>query len=185
MRIALAAAVVALTAAAAEKTVTTTTPSQTIAALVSYQPPKSWEVEEYANGGGADPVIAFIDGSDRLVVRVFGAPGSGYKSPAAFLAGPAAATLGRKPEKAGATRVAGRELALYKRGFPVNLGDPHAPPAGPPRLGKEVFCVLPASGGRFVVLSYARESPAPDRQRRGEKAWAAFLKSVKLVSRKT
>lgn len=185
MRIALAAAVVALTTAAAEKTVKTMTPSQSVSALVSYETPKSWRVEEYANGGGADPVMAFVDGSDRISVRVFGAPGSGYMNPTVFLAGPAATTLGRKPERAGDVGIAGRRLTLYRRGFPVNLGDPHAPPAGPPRLGKEVFCVLPTSGGRFVVLSYARESPVPDRERRGEKAWAAFLKTIKLVGRKT
>lgn len=166
------------------KTVNDQTPSQTIAALVSHQPPKGWTVEEYANGGGADPVVAYIDGLDRIAVRVFGAPGSGYKNTASFLAGPAASTMGRKPAAIGSVTVAGRQLTLYKRGVPVNLGDPHAP-SGPTTLGREVFCVLPASKGRFIVLSYARESPAPDLERRGEKAWTAFLKTVKLTGRKT
>ncbi|MDD5302008.1 MAG: hypothetical protein PHS14_02780 [Elusimicrobia bacterium] len=190
MRLALSA-VLALSAAAsaaipmeASKTVKAPTPSQAVAALISHQPPKGWQVEEYANGGGADPVVAFVDGLDRIAVRVFGAPGSGYKNPASFLSGPAASTMGRKPEKVGSVTAAGRQLALYRRGFPINLGDPHSP-SGPASLGREVFCILPASGGRFIVLSYARESPAPDMDQRGEKAWGAFLRTVKLAGRKT
>lgn len=160
------------------------TPSQAIAALISRQPPKGWSVEAYANAGGADPVEAFVDGVDRITIRAFGAPGSAHKKPAAFLAGAAASTMGRKPESVGSATVAGRRVTVYKRGFPINLGDPHAPSA-PTTLGKEFFCVLPVSDGRFVVLSYARESPAPDLERRGEKAWEAFLKTVKIPGRKT
>lgn len=160
------------------------TPSQAISALLSRQPPKGWNSEEYANAGGADPVEAFSDGVDRITIRAFGGPGSAYKKPAGFLAGAAASTMGRKPESVGSATVAGRRLTVYKRGFPINLGDPHAP-SGPPMLGKEFFCVLPVSGGRFVVLSYARESPAPDLERRGEEAWEAFLRTVKLPGRKT
>ncbi len=183
--LALSAAASAATSLEASKTVTITTPSQAVAALISFQPPKGgWKVEEYANGGGADPVVAFVDGLDRIAVRVFGAPGSGYKNPASFLAGPAASTMGRKPEAIGNITVAGRRLALYKHGFPINLGDPHAL-SGPTMLGQEIFLILPTSGRRFIVLSYARESPAPDLERRGQKAWRAFLKTVKLAGRKT
>lgn len=188
MRLALIAAL-ALSASAARsvevtKTVKAQTPSQSVAALVSHQPPKGWKVEEYSNRGGADPVVAFSDGLDRITVKVFGGPGSGYKTPALFLSGAAASTLGRKPENVGSVEVAGRRVALYRRGFPINLGDPHVP-SGPPMLGKEIFCVLPASGGRFVVLAYARESPVPDLEGRGDAAWEAFLKTVKLAGRKT
>lgn len=165
------------------KTVKASTPSQAVAAVVSHAPPKGWAVEEYANNDGADPVVAYSDGADRITVRVFGGPGSGYKTPALFLAGAAARTMGAKPENAGSVSVAGRRVALYKRGFPVNLGDPHVP-SGPPILGRELFCVLPAAGGRFVVLAYARESPAPDLEGRGDAAWQAFLKTVKLPGRK-
>lgn len=182
--LALSAAASAATPVEVYKTVKAPTPSQAISGFLRYQAPKDWRVEEYANGGGADPVVAFVDGLDRIAVRVFGAPGSGYKNPASFLSGPAASTMGRKPEKVETVEVAGRRLAVYKRGFSINLGDPHSP-SGPTSLGREVFCLLPASGGRFIVLSYARESPAPDMERRGEKAWEAFLKSVKLVGRKT
>jgi hypothetical protein len=181
--LALAAASSAAPSVEAPKTVKKSTPSQSVAALISHQPPKDWKVEEYANGGGADPVLAFVDGLDRITVRVFGAPGGAYKDSAAFLSGPAASTLGRKPEKVGSVTAAGRSLVLYRRGFPINLGDPHVS-SGPPMLGKEVFCLLPATGGRFIVLSLSRESPAPDLERRGEKAWEAFLKTVKLVGRK-
>ncbi len=183
--LALSAAASAATSLEASKTVKAQTSSQAVAALISFQPPKGgWKIEEYANGGGADPVVAFVDGLDRIAVRVFGAPGSGYKNPASFLAGPAASTMGRKPEQVGIVTVAGRRLALYQHGFPVNLGDPHAP-SGPTMLGQEVFCLLPAAGRHFIVLSYARESPAPDLERRGQKAWRAFLKTVKLAGRKT
>lgn len=159
-------------------------PSKLIAGFVTFQAPKDWQAEEYANGGGADPVRAFVSGEDRIVVRVFGAPGSGYKTPAAFLNGAAASTMGRKPEKTGEASAGGRTVALYRRGFPIGLGDPHAPSSGAPSMGRETFLILPATKGRFVVLSYARESPAPDLERRGEKAWAAFLKTVKLPGAK-
>lgn len=160
------------------------TPSVILSEFVRFQAPKNWRAEEYANGGGADPVRAFVDGSDRITVRLFGAPGSGYKNPAAFLAGPAATTMGRKPESAGTVAAAGRRLPLYRRGFPLTLGDPHGG-SSPRGQGRELFCILPAAKGRFVVLSYARESSAPDLDKRGSKAWEAFLKTVKLVGRKT
>lgn len=177
---------VSVSAAAVEasKPVKAPTPSQIVAAYVTHQPPKGWKSEEYANAGGAEPVVAYSDGLDRITIRVFGAKGSAYRTPASFLAGPAASTMGQKPESIGSVTAAGRRLPLYRHGFPINLGDPHAAPR-PTVLGREIFCILPAAGGRFIVLAYARESPAPDLDRRGEKAWEAFLKAVKLVGRKT
>lgn len=160
-------------------------PSKAISAVVRFQPPGGWRPEEYANSGGADPVQAFSSDEDRIVVRVFGSPGSAYADPAAFLAGAAASTMGRKPEKTGEETVGGRRVALYRRGFPLSLGDPHAPAPPQQLLGREVFLILPGSKGRFAVLSYARESPAPDPKAAGEKAWAKFLKTVKLPGRKT
>lgn len=179
----LLSAVLAVSAAAApvEKPVKETTPSAVVSSLVRFAAPKNWNKEEYANGGGADPVVAFADGLDRISVRVFGAPGTAYKTPADFLAGPAASTMGRKPEAAGRVAVAGKTVPLYSHGVPVMVGDPHARTAGPPMLGREVFCVLPAANGRFVVLALSRETPTPDPDRKGEKAWSAFLKSVSLV----
>ena len=185
LRLSALAAVLALPlAASAAGAADAPAPSRAVAALVSHQAPKGWKTEEYANGGGADPVVAHVDGLDRITVRVFGAPGSGYKTPALFLSGAAASSMGRRPEAAGNVTVAGRRLALYKRGFPIDLGDPHAP-SGPVVLGREIFCVLPVAGGRFVVLAYSRESPAPDLERRGEKAWENLLKTVEIPGRKT
>lgn len=155
-------------------------PSYILAALVRFEPPKGWTREESATGGGTDPAVAYVDGLDRITVRVYGAPGSVYRIPADFLSGPAASTLGRTPGAIGRVTVAGRELPLYEQGFPIHLGDPHEP-SPPLTLGRAVFCVLPSAGDRFVVLSYARESPAPDVERRGERAWEAFLRSVQLV----
>ncbi|MBI2384396.1 MAG: hypothetical protein HYV14_00125 [Elusimicrobia bacterium] len=166
---------------AAERTAPS--PAKAISAVVRFSAPKGWRPEHYANG--ADPVSAFVSGEDRIVVRVFGAPGSAYADPAAFLSGAAASTMGRPPEKAGERTVARRRVDLHQRGFPVNLGDPHIPSGRQQVLGREIFLILPASKGRFAVLSYARESPAPDRERRGEKAWEAFLKTVKSPGRKT
>jgi hypothetical protein len=166
----------------AEKPAEPSTPSRNIAAIVRYEAPKGWRLEEYANNGGAEPVVAFADGLDRITVRVYGAPGSSYATPADFVAGPAASTMGREPEKIGRVTVAGQELDLYRHGFPIHLGDPHAP-SGPVTLGKEIFCVLPAANGRFVVLAFARESQVPDLEPRGERAWEAFLETVKLVGR--
>ena len=158
-------------------------PSRTISAVVRFSAPKGWRPEEYANG--ADPVSAFVSGEDRIVVRTFGPPGRAYADPAASLSGAPPPTMGRPPEKSGEGTVAGHRVMFYRRGFPIEPGDPHTP-AGPQQaLGREVFVVLPPRRGRFAVLSYARESPAPDLERAGEKAWEAFLKTVKSPGRKT
>jgi len=159
--------------------------TETLSAYVRFQAPKDWRVEEHANSDGADPVKSFVSGEDRLSVRLFGASGSAYKTPAAFLSGAAASTMGRKPEKMGKTRTAGREVVVYQRGFPLNMGDPHTPSGRQQLLGREIFVLVPAAKGRFVVISYARESPAPDLLRRGEQAWEAFLKTVSVPGRKT
>lgn len=174
-------AALAAVAAAPEKPVKDPSPAAVVRSVVRFTGPKGWNKEEYANGGGADPVVAFADGLDRISIRVFGAPGSAYKNPAAFLSGPAASTMGKKPDAAGRARVAGRTVPLYSHGVPVMIGDPHVRSGAPTMLGREVFCVLPAAKGRFVVLALARETPTPDPERKGEKAWQAFLKTVSLV----
>ena len=112
-------------------------------------------------------------------VRVFGAPGSDYPTPEYFLTGAAASEQGAAPSDAGTVTVAGRKLALRRRRFPIAVSDPHRPSMGKSPLGTEVFCVLPLKDGRYAVLAYLRESPIPDLHRKGEKAWAAFLKTVK------
>jgi hypothetical protein len=173
----LVAALLALPASAAPAA---PSPESAVAALVSLTPPKGWEKTAYANAGGADAVVAYQDGADRLLARVFGAPGSFYETPRAFLTGPAAATMGRRPRPAGRALVAGRRLRVYRRGYPLADGDPHAVSSGRARMASERFVILPpAPDGRFVVLSYQRESPVPDPELRGEAAWKAFLKSAR------
>lgn len=159
-------------AAGARGDAKTRTPSREVAALLSFAPPKGWTLDEYANAGGADPVVRFENGADVVQVRLFGAPGSDYPTPEDFL-------LGAEASEAGTATVAGRKLALQRRRFPLEPRDPHRPSAGKSPLGTEVFCVLPLRGGRYAVLAYLRESPSPDPRRKGEKAWEAFLTTVR------
>ncbi len=179
----MAFALTACDAEEAHKPASVADPMQTFADLVRFVPPTGWSREAYANGDGADPVLAFEDLLDRISLRRFGAPGSAFATSASFLRGPAATTMGSPPEVAGTVTVAGRELTLYRRGFPIHLGDPHVRSGGPVTLGRAVFCVLPTDGDTFVVLSYERESPAPDLEGRPEKVWASFLKTVEIVRR--
>jgi hypothetical protein len=160
-----------------------TMPSKAAAELLRWTPPPGWTASEYSNAGGADPVVAYENGLDRIEIKIFGAPKSFYADPEAFMAGPGATTMGRPPVKSGVARAAGAAVTVYRRKFPLPDGtDPHAPSPGPARMGQETFCVLPPfPDGRFAVLSYARESEAPDIKRRGEKAWSAFLAAVRLA----
>lgn len=151
-----------------------------VAAMLQWTPPPGWDASDYSNAGGADAVVAYERGADRITLRAYGAPGSDYKSLAKFLAGPAATTMGRAPKKAGSVRVGGRASPLYRREYPLADGDPHAPSSRAPRMARETFCVLPPlPDGRFAVLAYARESPIPDLKGDGEKAWKTFLAGVK------
>ena len=178
----LLAAVLILAAAAgatAEEKVKTKTPAQAVGGLLAFTPPKGWNASDYSNTEGADPVVRFERLSDAIVIRVFGAPGSAYPTPKDFLAGPAASAQGAAPETSGAANVAGKKLELHRRSFAIEPSDPHRPSAGRSLMGSEVFCVLPLKKGRFAVVAYRRESPIPDLERAGEKAWAAFLRTVK------
>lgn len=147
--------------------------------LIRFTAPDGWDRTDYANSGGADAVVTFEHGLDRISAYLYGAKGSFYKSPAEFMRGPAATTMGRAPKRTATAVVAAGRVSIYRRGFPLAEGDPHVPSAGHERMGTELFCVLPAAAdGRFVVLSYARETPAPDPRFLGETAWKAFLKGV-------
>lgn len=160
--------------------------SEIVAGLIQVEPPPGWSRTAYSNAAGADLVVAFERGADRLVVRIFGAKGSFYKTPADLFAGPAATTMGREARKRGAAPVGGRTLALYRRRFPLAQGGPHESSAARPRMGAESFCVLaPFPDGRFIVLSHQRESSVADPDRIGEKAWEAFLRGVRLLPVKT
>ena len=188
MRIPRSAGILALAAligAAKEPPMPPPPPSETIAGLVALVPPEGWSRTAYANAGGADLVVAFEHGADRLVIRVFGAKGSFHKAPADFFSGAGATTMGRAPEMKGEALVAGRRRALYRRRFPLMEGGPHDSSPKKPMMGTESFCVLPpAKDGRFVVISLQRESPIPDLERTGEKAWETFLRGVKLVAKR-
>lgn len=169
-------------AGAAEVPVKTKTPAAAVAALVRFTAPKGWTASDYANSGGADPVVRFENLNDAITVKAYGAPGSAFPTIESFLKGPAATSQGAAPVQDGTVTVAGKTLTVYRRRFPVNLPDPHGPPA-PLMLGSEAFVVLPAAGKSFVVLSCVRDSPAPDIERAGEKAWTAFLKTVKPAAK--
>lgn len=165
--------------AAAEGTVKTKTPAETVAALMRFTAPKGWTPVAYANADGADPVLRFEKLNDAVQIRVFGAPGSDYPAIKEFLAGPAATEEGAAAAVEGTVTVAGKKLTLYRRRYSVGVSNPHGPPMPKAPMGVERFCVLPLKGGRFAMLSYRRETPAPDLAGTGEKAWAAFLKTVK------
>jgi len=100
----------------------------------------------------------------------------------AFLKGFEATTMGKAPERVRQVKAGGRKVWVYRHGYPVDLGDPSAPPAGAPALASEEFCVIPL-GGKFFVLSFAHESPIPDPEAAGEKAWAALLASFSLKAK--
>jgi len=151
-----------------------------VAAVVSFRDPLQWKRSDYANSMGADPVVSFAKGSERISVYVYGAPGSAYKTPEDFMKGPAATSMGQAPARAGSARVAGRETAVYRRSYPLGDDDPAKPEAGPARLGEQLFCVLPpAADGRFAVLAHDQNRPLPGPSSTGGGVWKAFLKSVK------
>jgi hypothetical protein len=176
LNLAAALIVAAAAGAAGEGTVKRRTPAQEVEAVVSFAPPKGWSADGYANAEGADPVLEFKKLSDVVQIRVLGAPGSDYSTPDDFL-------KDERPAEAGTAAVAGHKLELHRRRFPIEAADPHRPSPGKSIMGTETFCVLPLRDGRFAVLSYRRASPVPDAQRTGEKAWAAFLKTVRPKAR--
>ena len=154
-----------------------TAPSE-IDSLLRYSLPDGWSVERKA--AATDPSIRADDGNDIIKIRLYGGKGSRYAAPENFIEGFEAMTMGRPPESKGEMKVAGRVATVYSHGYPIELGDPHAVGGAPPKMAREQFLILPA-GRRFVVLSYARETSIPDPARAGEKAWAAFLKSIALA----
>ncbi|MBI3298885.1 MAG: hypothetical protein HYZ75_12015 [Elusimicrobia bacterium] len=148
-----------------------------IEALAGYKAPAGWTVERRAKG--QDAALELTRAGVLISVRLFGGKGSEYSVPDAFLASPAASTMGRPPEGIGRTRISGKAYPMYKRGVPSLDGDPHAP-GGSPALSEERFLLVPVKG-RFFVLSYRDENPLPDPSGKGEKAWQAFLRSFKLL----
>ena len=171
---ALAFALLAAPAGAEEKAVKEKTSA--VESVARFSAPAGWIVERRE---GDDPSVRISRSGRIIMIRLFGGEGSDYAQPVDYLAGPGASTMGRPPEKDKPATVAGVKTRLYRRGYPVRLGDPHRRGAGPPELAREMFCVVPA-GRRFLVLSYADENPMPDASGEGEKAWRAFLQSFQL-----
>lgn len=142
--------------------------------------PPGWEKEEV--GTPSDPYVSYSMGADTIKVRLVGGGGSRYRSEESFLKGYEATTMGRPPREVRKVGVAGREVALYSHGYPIMLGDPHVSDPRPPQLAAEQFVILP-HGRKFFVLSWSHESPAPDPDFAGEKAWETFLSSFTLKAR--
>ncbi|UPT73109.1 MAG: hypothetical protein M0D55_14580 [Elusimicrobiota bacterium] len=161
------AAALAGSAAAGEPVKNAKTIAQDVAAAVRHAAPKGWERMAYANG--SDPVLRYSKNADEFIIKIYGGKDSAYATAAEFPAG----TGGAK------RRVAGREVEFFERRFPLAARDPHgaSSPASPE--GTETLGVLPLKGKRFAVVSWRRSSPAPDLEGAGEKAWGAFLKSIK------
>lgn len=164
-------AVLLAAGARAEEPKTVKNPAQAVSAAVRHTAPKGWKKNSYANG--ADPVLRYRSDSDELVIKLYGGPGSANPEPKDFLA------LGAAPAKAGSAEVAGQERDVWSRSFALESRDPHGSSPATDLKGTETFVVLPLKGERFAVLSWRRSSPVPDLNRKGEKAWAAFLRSVK------
>ena len=144
---------------------------------IGYSAPSGWELER--NKPGREPELRFSKDLDAIKIRLRGGKGSRYASASDFVQGFEATTLGRPPEKLRKIRVAGRRVWLYRHGYPVMLGDPHMQDPRPPQLAQEEFCVIPW-GGKFWVLSWTLDSPVPDPEAAGERAWELFLSSFVL-----
>jgi hypothetical protein len=145
-----------------------------------YAAPADWEAER--KDAAVDPSARYSRGLDVIKIRLLGGKGSRYSGPADYLKGFEATTMGKAPEKVRQVKAGASKVWLYRHGYPVDLGDPSAPPAGAPALASEEFCIVP-HGGRFFILSFAHESPIPDPEAAGEKAWALFLASFSLKAK--
>lgn len=150
-------------------------PDALIRAAVSFSPPKGWTARHHANG--PDPVLEFVSGVDRIALRLFGTNGTAYATPAAFLRGPAAGTLGKPPRNAGERKVAGEKRALYEHRVFVPGGG--AAGLRESDMALERFVVLPLPDGRFLVAAHAYLSPVPSAAPDGEKAFDALLATLK------
>ncbi|HAM36881.1 MAG TPA: hypothetical protein DEB40_11750 [Elusimicrobia bacterium] len=147
------------------------------AGVASIESPEGWEVDKAEDA--VDPSLIFSLGPDIIKARLLGGEGSRYASPAEYLKGFEATTMGKPPEKIRAIKVVGGKTWLYRHGYPMALGDPHVVGDMPPILAQEEFCIIPI-GRKFLVLSWAHES-APDPEFAAEKAWTRFLERISLA----
>jgi hypothetical protein len=147
-----------------------------LAGVARCQAPQGWTIEKTESA--VNPTVRFSNGQDIIRAKLLGGTGSRFATQADYLAGFAATTMGRPPEKIRSIMVAGIETWIYRHGYPTQLGDPHVHDPRPPVLAEEEFCLLPLKEG-FVVLSWAREGP-PDPDDSGAVAWRSFLDSFRL-----
>ena len=148
--------------------------------LARFSAPENWAVER--DTVSADPKSRWTFGRHVLTVKLFGGPGSEYETPAAFLDGFGARTMGAPAVRIGTATAAGAPLYEYR--YPVELGDPHAASPVPPVLARAEVCLIPA-GKRFFAVSYAYEAIIPDPRLNGQGFWRDFLKGFKLKKTQT
>lgn len=146
--------------------------------LAVYSAPENWAVER--DTVSADPKTRWTFGRHVLTVKLLGGPGSRYASPAEYLDGFEARTLGAPAVRVGTATAAG--APLYEHRYPIDLGDPHEASPAAPVLAREEFCLVPA-GKRFFALSYAYEAVIPDPRMDGGAFWRQFLKGFSLKKR--
>ncbi|MCX5794572.1 MAG: hypothetical protein NTY77_03640 [Elusimicrobia bacterium] len=149
------------------------------AGVAKVQAQEGWTVRRTE---GNDPALRLSLGSDIISARLFGGEGSRYLGLHDYLKGFEATTMGSPPERVREATVGGLRVWFYRHGYPINLGDPDTARAGPPELAAEEFCILPV-GRRFLVLSWAHESPVPDPEDSGEAAWREFLSDFSLIKK--
>jgi hypothetical protein len=155
-------------------------PPLEFAGVARFPPLEGWRVRRTE---GADPSLSLVRGEDIIKVRLFGGKGSRYPRYHDYLKGFEATTMGNPPERLRQETVGGLRVWFYRHGYPLMQGDPHVMDPRPPELAMEEFCILPA-GGRFLVLSWASESAAPEPEADGEEAWRSFLRDFSLIKKR-
>ena len=147
-----------------------------IDARASYTVPEGWNLEEGTDMN--NPAIYIRKGYDTITISLLGGKASRWATPEDYIKLPGT-TMGHPPKKIAKIKVAGIETWLYEIGIPINLGDPHCPPTGTIHLGKEQYCIIPASE-KYFVLSYSCNGAAPDPDKIAEETWKSFLKAFRL-----
>jgi hypothetical protein len=165
--------------AAAPKESPVNKPPLDFAGVARFQPLEGWTVRRTE---GNDPSLSLARDQDIIKVRLFGGKGSRYLRLHDYLKGFEATTMGNPPERIREATVGGLRIWFYRHGYPLMQGDPSVMDPRPPMLASEEFCILPV-GRRFLVLSWAVESPAPDPESSGENAWKAFLAAFYLIKK--
>jgi hypothetical protein len=166
--------------AAAPKESPVNKPPLEFAGVARFPPLEGWTVRRTE---GTDPSLILSRDQDIIKARLFGGKGSRYLRLPDYLKGFEATTMGNPPEKVREATVSGLRIWFYRHGYPLMQGDPSVMDPRPPMLASEEFCILPV-GGRFLVLSWAVESPAPDPDAPGEAVWQSFLDSFSLIKKK-